>query len=138
MDSILKQATIAFVLLALAFLLRLGFSAMRSNEEASNSVIAHNQTVTSKISNSKFVKYDGKTVTGDAVVNAIDKFSTELDIVVYNDSTRTVFPSAGQAQVLSESEPCFIYTNYYYNSTLLYNANGFVDGIEFRKAGPIS
>ena len=87
------------------------------------------QKTDADMSNSRYLQYDEKTVTGDAVVLAVRQYQDTLTITV----DTTVFPGDYQPQVSNPSKDGYIDVGANYASELVYNDNGYVEGITFRR-----
>ena len=129
MDNVTNLAGACFVVLATVVVVTLGFMQMRSHNDSSRAVLQEQQKTDADMSNSRYLQYDEKTVTGDAVVLAVRQYQDTLTITV----DTTVFPGDYQPQVSNPSKDGYIDVGANYASELVYNDNGYVEGITFRR-----
>lgn len=139
-EGALKFINIAIVILASCTILTFGFRMVRNMNSTSDVVLEDTNNTVNNMKTAEFSKYNNKTVSGDDIILAVNKYQTQMWVKVYlstkvGDPVEFRYFPATNYEVINEPD-----TNDYidpeksFTATLSYDVNGFIDGIIFRES----
>lgn len=138
-DSAIKIISIAVIVLASCIILTFGFRMARNMNNTSDEVVTQSNDTITDMEMAQYTTYDDKIVSGDDVMLAIDRYQTRMWIKVYLNSlsSETVpfryFPATNYEIENEYGSKSYIDPTSSYESTLMFDENGVLEGIKFEE-----